>query len=391
MNDLRASLIRQYRTILAIVALFAPASAISTPLGDRAVQGSLEILSPLRAGQTGIAQLTLVPRAGWHLYGPQHGDAGAPPTVTWRLPRGVDAGSVAFPAATHVITHGISTYEYHDAVRLRIPLAVAADAIVGRLALRADVTWYACSHVCVPGHASYRVATMIGLMPSTRIAELLVGLPFIGLAFLGGLVLNLMPCVFPVFSFKAMRMLEESVNRRRCDAFAYAAGVVASCTALGMVVVATRRAAAAAGWGFQLQSPAFVAILAIVVTVLAVAMTGTVTIVLPIPQGFARRAASASAFGDGVLVTLIASSCVAPYMGAALGFALTASAPLAVAVFIALGMGLALPQLVVLAVPALLRPLPKPGRWILTVRRVLALPLFATAAWLAWTFSIAST
>jgi thiol:disulfide interchange protein len=149
---------------------------------------------------------------------------------------------------------------------------------------------------------------------------------------------------------------------------------------------APRATSNAVGWGFQLQSPVFVAFIAVLLLVLALAMSGLVELTVPVPQPLARVAGTAGAFGDGVLVTLIASACIAPYMGAALAFALTASAPLAVALFAALGLGLALPQGVLMTVPAFLRWLPAPGPWMLTARRVLAVPLVVTAGWLGWVF-----
>jgi thiol:disulfide interchange protein len=251
------------------------------------------------------------------------------------------------------------------------------------LPVRALVTWLACSNVCVPGQAT--IATTLNVVPApvTGVAAVL---SFIALAFVGGLVLNLMPCVFPVLSFKALRAIGEPYERRLRTAIAYTAGVTSSCTGLGIALIVARSAGHALGWGFQLQSPIFVGALAVLMIGLALAMSGFIELTLPIPAPLARRAATAGAFGDGVLVTLIASACIAPYMGAALGFALAASAPVALGVFIALGLGIALPHALLMLSPVLLGWLPKPGPWLITARRVLALPLYLSAAWLVWVF-----
>jgi len=211
-------------------------------------------------------------------------------------------------------------------------------------------------------------------------------------AFLGGIVLNVMPCVFPVLSFKALGAIQGNAapNRRWTRAGAYAAGVVASCSALGLVLLALRGGGNAIGWGFQWQSPLFVALLALLMLTLALSMSGVAEIVIPLPGSLARRGdghGNVSAFADGALVALVASSCTAPFMGAALGFALTASAPLALGIFVALGLGLALPYVIVTGVPAVAARLPRPGPWMLVARRLFAFPLYASVAWLVWVFS----
>jgi len=373
-----------------VAVLTAPALAASAgpPVhfrGDDVVRARLILDSrKLSPGLSTEATVELTPSAGWHLYGPERGDAGGPPAIAWTLPLGVRAGAIAFPPSRRVVTRGLTTFEYNGRTALRVRLFAAAGTTPhGNAPIRADVTWLVCSHVCVPGRAT--LASSIDIVP-TATGGFVSLAPFIGLAFLGGLILNLMPCVFPVLSFKALRAIGEPYERRLRSAVAYAVGVTASCATLGGVLLGARAAGHAIGWGYQLQSPAFVAFLAVLLLGLGLAMSGVVELTLPIPQRLARRAATAGAFGDGILVTLIASACVAPYMGAALGFALSASAPVAIGVFIALGLGLALPQSLLMMIPALLQWLPKPGRWLLVARRVLALPLYVSAAWLVWVF-----
>ncbi len=234
------------------------------------------------------------------------------------------------------------------------------------------------------GVTSNSAITMMPERPLSLIAAFV-------LAFLGGIVLNVMPCVFPVLSFKALGAIKGSApNRRWAGAVAYAAGVVASCVTLGLVLLTLRGGGQAIGWGFQWQSPLFVALLAMLLLALALSMSGVAEIVIPLPGPLAHRNGdhgAVSAFTDGALVALIASSCTAPFMGAALGFALTASAPVALGVFVALGLGLALPYVVVTGVPAVAARLPKPGPWMVVARRLFAFPLYASVAWLVWVFS----
>jgi len=214
------------------------------------------------------------------------------------------------------------------------------------------------------------------------------------LAFAGGLVLNLMPCVFPVLAFKAMGVLREPDGKRWIGAGAYVAGVVASCLALGGALLAARAGGAALGWGFQLQSPLFVAFLAAVLFFLALSMSGAVELVIPLPGFVARRTGGSgpiASFIDGALVALIASACTAPYMGSALGYTLTAPVAAGLGVFAALGFGLALPYALVASSPTLARRIPRPGAWTSVVRGLLAFPLYATVAWLAWVFAQQTT
>ncbi|MGP6156355.1 MAG: thioredoxin family protein [Vulcanimicrobiaceae bacterium] len=383
------------RTILQLLVLVvgfsAPASAESAGppghlLGDNVVNARLELDSAsVRPGDSTDATLELTPAAGWHLYGPERGDAGAPPDIAWTLPASLRAGSIVFPPSMRVVTYGLTTYEYRGPVDLRVRWSASSMAKPQRgLPVRADVTWLVCSHVCAPGRTT--LSAVIDIDPTAAAASASFA-PFILLAFLGGLILNLMPCVFPVLSFKALRAIGDPVERRWRNAIAYTFGVIASCASLGAALIAARAAGHAIGWGFQLQSPPFVAFLAVLLSVLGLGMSGVFELTIPVPTGLSRRALGLGAFGDGVLVTLIASACIAPYMGAALGFALSASPAAALGIFVALGFGIALPHATLMVIPALLGWIPRPGQWMVTARRILALPLYASAAWLIWVFA----
>ena len=206
---------------------------------------------------------------------------------------------------------------------------------------------------------------------------------------IGGLLLNLMPCVFPVLAIKVMGFARHGNNPRaqRVGGLAYTAGVVLSFLALGGLLLALRAAGEQLGWGFQLQSPGVVAVLAALFTLIGLNLAGVFEFGQFVPGRLATlqaRHPAGDAFLTGVLAVAIASPCTAPFMGAALGFAIDMPAPQALAVFAALGVGMALPYLLAAWVPAVARWLPRPGAWMDTFRRAMAFPMFATVVWLVW-------
>ncbi|MES2183644.1 MAG: thioredoxin family protein [Pseudomonadota bacterium] len=208
-------------------------------------------------------------------------------------------------------------------------------------------------------------------------------------ALVGGLLLNLMPCVFPVLAVKVVGFARHGTQRRvqRMAGLAYAAGVVLSFVALGALVMGLRAAGAQLGWGFQLQSPAVVAALAALFTLLGLNLAGVFEVGMWAPRGLAGlalRHPAADAFLSGVLAVAIASPCTAPFMGASVGLAIGLPTAQALPLFAAIGVGMALPYLAASWIPAVARALPRPGPWMAVFRRLMAFPMFATVAWLAW-------
>jgi thiol:disulfide interchange protein len=204
------------------------------------------------------------------------------------------------------------------------------------------------------------------------------------LALIGGLILNLMPCVLPVLSIKAVGILESGENpaRRRTHALMYTAGVLISFVALGLVIIALKTA-----WGAHLQNPLVVAVLSLVMLAVALSMSGVVQFGASLGNtgsALANRSGPLGDFFTGVLAVVVASPCTAPFMGTALAYALVAPTLNAMAVFFVLGLGLALPFLAIGFIPAVSRWLPRPGRWMETLKEILAFPMYLTAAWLAW-------
>ena len=209
------------------------------------------------------------------------------------------------------------------------------------------------------------------------------------LALLGGLVLNLMPCVLPVLALKVLGIVQggESRAQARRHALYYSAGVLVAFAAVGFAVVGLRAAGHALGWGFQLQQPVFVAVLVYVLFAIGLSLSGVFSIgagLAGIGQNLGNRSGPAGDFFTGVLAVVVASPCTAPFMGSALVYAFAASSLLALLVFLALGLGLALPFLLIGFVPALAARLPKPGAWMETLKQLLAFPMYLTAVWLVW-------
>jgi thiol:disulfide interchange protein/DsbC/DsbD-like thiol-disulfide interchange protein len=212
-------------------------------------------------------------------------------------------------------------------------------------------------------------------------------------AFLGGLVLNLMPCVFPVLGIKVMGFVENAHGNAqllRRQGIAFFIGVMLSFLLLAGLMLVLRAAGQSIGWGFQLQEPLFVAGLAILFFAMALNLSGVFEIgtSLQSAAGNAELSAQKSplggAFASGVLATVVATPCMAPGLGASVGFTLGQSAPVALLVFMAIAVGLALPVVMLAFFPALLRYLPKPGAWMETFKQFMAFPLYATVVWLAW-------
>ena len=208
-------------------------------------------------------------------------------------------------------------------------------------------------------------------------------------ALLGGLILNLMPCVFPILAMKAASLAghggEQAAARRQ--GLAFGAGVVVTFLALAGGLIALKAAGSAVGWGFQLQSPPVVAVLALLMLGVALNLSGLFEVGTSLQgagTGLASRGGLAGAFFAGALAVIVAAPCTAPFMGPALGWALTQTPVAALAVFLALGIGFALPFVLVAFAPGLLSRLPRPGPWMEVFRKALAFPMYATAAWLAW-------
>ena len=215
-------------------------------------------------------------------------------------------------------------------------------------------------------------------------------LVYILMALGGGIILNLMPCVFPVLSLKALSFASHSdPHSHKAHGWAYTLGVVLSFVVVALLILALRSAGTAAGWGFQLQSPVFVAAVMYLFVVMGLSLSGFVhfgTGLMGAGQKLTQGSGLQSSFFTGVLAAVVASPCTGPMMAAPLGFALTQPPAVALIIFVALGFGLALPFLALSYSPALAKILPAPGSWMETLKQFLAFPMYITAAWLLYVF-----
>lgn len=237
-----------------------------------------------------------------------------------------------------------------------------------------------------PGPADLSAPAAAPAAPTAPAAESDLGLlPALALALVGGLILNLMPCVFPVLSIKALALVRHGDHK--AEGLAYTAGVLLSFAALAGVLLALRAGGQQVGWGFQFHSPVFVLVVAYLLFLVGLNLSGFFDVggsFTGIGSGLASRQGLAGSFFTGVLAAVVATPCTAPFMGAALAFALAQPAVVMLAVFLALGLGLALPFLVLAFWPAAQRWLPRPGAWMDTFKQALAFPMYAAVVWLLW-------
>ena len=336
--------------------------------------------------------------------------------ITVASPAGVTVGEPDWPSGVaHHDEHFGDTIVYFDQAEVPVPLKGAADAKTAEF----DVAYQGClengicypvmkRHISVdfgagtatvgaPASAAPAAATAAkevaptppppGLVPKSEAPLGFVAA--IGLALLGGLVLNLMPCVLPVLSLKAITVLEsgESPGAARRHALWYTAGVLVAFAVLGVIIVGIRAAGHGIQWGAQFQQPLAIGILVYVMLAVGLSMSGVFEIggsLGNVGSGLASRSGPSGDFFTGVLAVVVASPCTAPFMGSAIAFAFAAPVAVAFLIFLALGLGLALPFLLIGFVPAVARLLPRPGRWMETLKQALAFPMYLTAVWLLW-------
>jgi len=512
---------------VALAATVASALASAAPVSTPNVEAELVPATTAAVpGQPVTVALRLKHREGWHTYWQNPGDSGLPTTIEWKLPPGVTAGPIDWPAPHALPVGPLVNYGFEGEILLPSTLTVAPDAKPGsELAIAARADWLVCKETCIPegvdltlalpvaagasAHPRWGapIAATIAALPRplagwtvaaqgegqrvrlaftppagaadpgkvrffpfregqveasapqalardgagyvltlpvahqlapgfTRVAGVVsasnglagakvatIDVPLAGsvvagpkpvdatapalaippaaaagsmslllaavAAFLGGMILNLMPCVLPVLSIKVLGFAEHHDSRAtmRREGLAYGAGVLVTFVALAGAMLALRAAGEQLGWGFQLQSPAVVTALAVLFFVLGLNLSGVFEFGQFAPSSvlsWASKNRTLDAFGTGVLAVVIASPCTAPFMGAALGFALAQPAALTLLVFTALGVGMALPFVLLTWFPGWRKALPRPGAWMERLKQFLAFPLYATVAWLVW-------
>ncbi len=495
--------------MVATAALFAGGIARSEAVGADASHLRVELIAPstLVRGQKVEAGLHFTLESGWHVYWQNAGDAGEPPRLSWKMPKGIAAGPLEFPPPTRLPLGPLMDFGYEREVLFPFSMTVDANAATGNQVLAAHVNWLICREVCLPGHADLELKETVGAqgepgglsaaesaLLSSAVASLptaapagvttafaadgngfrlaihtgrressavffpedkgivenaapqvarpiadgvvltlkkdttltvqptrLAGLveladgrnyrieappgvvPAVvagasagklmqqaGLALLGGMILNLMPCVFPVLFLKGLSLVNSAGEERlrvRRHGLVYTLGILVSFWLLVALLLGLRAAGATLGWGFQFQSPVFVALMAALLFFLGLSLAGQFEIGLSLTSTggtLAQKQGYAGSFFTGVLAVVVATPCTAPLMGAAIGFALAQSAAASFVIFTALGVGLAAPYLLLTFEPSWTRLLPRPGAWMDVLKQATAVPIFATVIWLVW-------
>lgn len=328
--------------------------------------------------------------------------------TAWIEPDGkLSVDGVAATAATVASAYffpdapGLISPDYYQPLRLRqgrIVLRLHADSgfqadapLAGLLVIKApDGTETAAAITARPGIPPVEMPPqsvwrmVLSTLTSVRYLAL------VGAAFLGGLILNLMPCVFPVLAMKAAHLAQHAhgeAARNRRSGLAYGMGVVLSFLLLGCVLFGLRKAGIAAGWGFQFQSPAFVLAITWLLFAVGLSFSGVIEMGgrwMGLGHSLTTGGGFGASFCSGVLAAVVATPCTAPFMGAALAAALAGPPLPGLLIFLALGIGLAMPMVVLSLTPAIGRILPRPGRWMQVLNQALAFPIYATVLWLVW-------
>lgn len=362
----------------------------------------------IEAGKPFWAALQFKIDEGWHIYGEDPGDFGQTPTFEWTLPDGFQIDEILWPEPQKFVSDSITTYGYEEEATLLIKI-IPPKGLPNNFKIKCDAMWVACDEGnCLPqsthlsvdlkpgnGELNADVANIFAKAKDHNETDSSFLLFALGMAFLGGLILNLMPCVLPVISLKVLSFVKMSGSNPRLilkHSLLFSAGVIISFWILSAFLLFLKSWGHSVGWGFQLQEPLFVAILAGVFFVLALSLFG----VFELGTGFAAKAGQAqtkansglsASFFSGILATAIATPCSGPLLGYAIGLAFTIPFMQAMLVFSTIGLGMAFPYLLVGAFPELLKYLPKPGNWMITFKEIMGFFMLATVLWLVWVFA----
>ncbi len=335
-------------------------------------------------------ELTMPPE--WHVYSDPPGDAGLATSITWTLPEGFTAGPIEWPAPQTMQEGTLTVNGYTERVALPVHITPPQDVSAAPYTLQAVANWLVCHDICIPESATLTLVLPVSITsaPAAPPAESVTFFSALLLALAGGLMLNLMPCVFPVLSLKCLAVARHKHIKReraRAEGIAYTLGVLTCFGAIAGALLVFKAGGEAIGWGYQMQSPMFVSGLALLLFAIGLNLSGLFD--LPVLFGnignvLTREPTLPGSFATGALATLVATPCTAPFMAAAVGYALMQSAIPALLIFEMIGLGLALPFLLVSLFPGLLRLLPRPGRWMESFRQFLAFPMYLSALWLLW-------
>ncbi len=346
---------------------------------------------------------------GWHIFSENAGEIAMPTTVDWSLPIGARVVGVQWSQDSEFNYEEIIQHGYADTAYYRTQIALPPE-LGQTLPLEATVRWLACGEECFPEQQTLRLTLPTAaqaapapdwdmLLKEAGFSSAAAGsgedvparLQWILLAaFVGGIIMNAMPCVFPILALKVVSLSQTAGknNQKLAKALSYTAGVTASFLLIAFLLTVLRKGGSLIGWGFQMQSPWFVGAMAVLFLLLSLAMLDFIS--LPAVGGataakISRRQSVVNAFATGFLAVLVATPCTAPFMGAAVGYALNAAPSVGIWVFVSLGLGYALPFAAAELYPQKIgRWLPRPGKWMRIFKQILAIPLILTFGWLSW-------
>ncbi len=390
--------------------------------------GSVRVISSRTDSGELLLGIHFRPITNWYLYWKNAGEAGYPPSVDWKGSQGFQKAEFLWPAPVRIILPGpIEEFGYDG----EVVHPVRVKATGGQVRVQAQVSYLTCYTSCVPYRYTFTLDVPAKAEPQNTeeavlLQKFLMQVPslettdeqimrnaptvkkfpgdeaaaqaprsllwILVLGFLGGMLLNVMPCVLPVLSIKLAGLLQHSGQSSSYvvkSSLMSAAGILASFEALALVAILARSAGHAIGWGIQFQNPIFVSFLFVIVLFFALNLWGVFEIQMPrflghFATSYGYHETLAAHFISGLFATLLATPCSAPFLGTAMGFALSQKSSVIAMTFASVGTGMAMPYLMLAAFPKSIRWLPKPGAWMVTLKKGLSLLLLATAAWLGW-------
>ena len=416
--------------VLLVVATCAPARA------EDAVYVTPHLISDTSsvvAGQSFKLGVRLEMAEGWHTYYKEPGEAGMKTSIDWQLPPGFTASELIWQKPEKFVDAGITTYGYHDKVLLAAVVTAPAKLNLGdKLDFKAKIKWLSCKDICLPGkgEVALQLPVAASAKPSVEaeefkqlgdgflgsVSELTSSeapakavsvldatykvdnpgaggggslVTFLGFALIGGLILNIMPCVLPVIAIKVMSFLEQAQDspaRVRLMGLTFSAGIISSFLALAFVVITLKAGGQSIGWGFQFQYPGFLIVMCAVVLLMSLSFFGLFYVNITVGQGeidkLSQGEGFVGTFFKGVLATVLSTPCTAPLLAPALGFAFAEPSYVVLSIFFAAGLGMSLPYLLLTLNPAWLQKLPKPGAWMEKFKQSMGFILLATMVWL---------
>lgn len=399
---------------------------------------TVSLLSEQKTIQPGVPFWTLIQFSipnGWHLYAKESTE-GQPPKITWTLPEGFVAKDTLFPPGEKLTFNQIPYEGYSKSLSLLTQIVPSKDVVDGKeVELRADIMWVQCNNLCVPAKDTKTLKLLVsGTAPivdkdverlfldakaaiSSEVEEtdsfyrsitkwskkqsLQISHAFtyefgavLLFAFIGGMLLNVMPCVLPIISLKVLHFISsQHLTRGQIlkNGVLFTFGVIFSFWILAFCMFSLQIVGKTVGWGFQLQEPYFVAILIVLLFAISLNLFGVFEFGTKI-AGYAqeleekskRKSQASAAFYSGILATLVATPCTGPLLGSTIGFTITLEPVLSLIVFTVLGFGMAFPYLLVSFFPGLLRIIPRPGKWTETFKQLMGFFMLATVLWLLW-------